>query len=232
MSPTGGERSYYNWNSRRNHLSTCDTPNPPVERLYTAVLQYMLDKILTEKNPERILALVTKSQTDTTLVVEDELRNVNLEIENIKSARRNLLKLVEDGKGVQGDISERLSEIRETLVRLESNAMEARAKVCNEQALISDPEKETAYSQNLKTYLRGTNRDLTKAILGELIEQVRVLRGEEHRNVDHPVPRSDPSKRMDQENRRSRTTARGQSALFRHSCASRNYGFLAALHQL
>ena len=179
MSPTGGERSYYNCNERRKGLSACKTPNPGAERLDAVVLQYMLDKILTQENTERILDIVAKSQTETALVVEDELKNVNLEIENVKAARRNLLKLVEDGHAVQGDISERLNEIRETLVRLESNAVVASAKVSNEQAIISDPEKVTAYAQDLKTYLRGTNRDLTKGILGELIEQVRVLPGED-----------------------------------------------------
>lgn len=179
MSPTGGQRAYYNCNHRRNGLSSCKTPNPRSEKLDAAVLQHMLDAILTQENTERILSIVAQSRTETTMVVEDELKNVNLEIEKQKSARRNLLKLVEvEEDVVPGDIAERLSEIRETLVRLESNATEARAKVSNEQALISDPEKVTAYAQDLSTYLRGTNRDLTKAILGELIEQVRVLPGE------------------------------------------------------
>ena len=37
----------------------------------------------------------------------------------------------------------------------------------------------TAYTRNLETYLRGTNLDLTKEILNELIVQVRIRQGEE-----------------------------------------------------
>ena len=139
----------------------------------------MLDRVLIDENTERIVAIVAKSQTETTMEVEDELRNVSLEIEGLKESRKNLLKLVEGGDGVPGDIAERLTEIRETLAQLEANALEARAKVSNERALISNPQKVTEYVKNLKTYLRGANLDLTKAILSELIVQVRVRPGEE-----------------------------------------------------
>ncbi len=123
---------------------------------------------------------MAKSQTETTIEVEEELRNISLEIEKQKTSRRKLLQLFDDEeKDVQwGDISERMGEIREALTRLEANALEAKAKVSNEKALISNPEKVAAYVQDLKNYLRGTNLDLTKEILRELIVQVRVLPGE------------------------------------------------------
>ncbi len=180
MSPTGGERSYYNCNGRRNRLCpSCDTPNPLADRLDSVVLQHILDRILIEENTERIVAIVAKSQTETTLEVEDKLKNVSLEIEDLKESRKNLLRLVETGGAVPADISDRLSEIRETLTRLEANALEATAKVANEKALTSNPRKVIAYAKTLETYLRGTNLDLTKAILSELIVQVRVSPGEE-----------------------------------------------------
>ena len=179
MSPTGGERSYYNCNDRRRGLSSCDTPNPRTDNLDAAVLQHILDRILTEQNTERIIAMVAGSQTETTLEVEEELRNVSLEIESIKESRKNLLRLVEKGEAVPGDISDNLTEIRETLTRLEANAMNASAKVSNEKSLTSNPQKVVDYAKNLKTYLRGTNLDLTKEILKELIVQVRIRPGEE-----------------------------------------------------
>ena len=180
MSPTGGARSYYNCNLRRNGLCpSCDTPNPRAEQLEAAVLQHILEKILIPKNTERIVAMVAKSHTGTTLEVEEELRNVNLEIDKQKESRKNLLHLVEAGQAVEGDISERLGEIRETLTRLEANALSAKAKVANEKALTSDPKKVTTYAKTLDTYLRGTNVDLTKEILKELIIQVRVRPGVE-----------------------------------------------------
>jgi DNA invertase Pin-like site-specific DNA recombinase len=180
MSPTGGERSYYNCNHRRRHLSSCDTPNPPADLLDAAALRHVFDRILIKENTERVLAIVAKSQTETTIEVEEELRNISLEIEKQKTSRRKLLQLFDDEeKDVQwGDISERMGEIREALTRLEANALEAKAKVSNEKALISNPEKVAAYVQDLKNYLRGTNLDLTKEILRELIVQVRVLPGE------------------------------------------------------
>ena len=180
MSPTGGQRSYYNCNKRRSHLSSCDTPNPRAELLDAAVLRHIVDNVLTKENTERVLAIVAKSQTETMVEVEDELKSLNLEIESLKGARKNLLKLVEDEEEAQwGDIAERLGEIRETLTQLEANALEARAKVSNEKALISSPEKVIAYAQSLRTYLRSTNLDLAKEILRELKVQVRVLPGEE-----------------------------------------------------
>ena len=180
MSPTGGQRSYYNCNGRRNGICPdCNTPNVRAERLDALVLQHVLDRIIVEENTERILAIVAGSQTDATVEVEEELKNVNLEIENRKQARNNLLKLVEDGYAVPADISERLNEIRDGLTRLESQALEAKAKVSNEKALVANPEKVLAYARKLETYLRGANLDLTKAILGELIVEVRVCPGEQ-----------------------------------------------------
>ena len=180
MSPTGGARSYYNCNDRRKQLSSCDTPNPRAELLDAAVLRHIVDNVLTKQNTERVLAIVAESQTATMVEVEDELKNINLEIESLKGARKNLLKLVEDEEEIQmADVAERLSEIREALTRLEADALKARAKVSNEKALISNPEKVIGYTQSLRTYLRGTNLDLAKEILRELIVQVRVLPGEE-----------------------------------------------------
>ena len=180
MSPTGGDRSYYNCNHRRRHLSSCDTPNPPADLLDAAVLQHILNKVVTKENTERVLAIVAKSQTETMTEVEDELRNVSLEIENLKGARRTLMLVVEDKENDfrAADISDRVTEIRDDLTRLEANALEARAKVSNEKALIANPEKVAAYVKDLGTYLRGTNLDLTKQILRELIVEVRVFPGE------------------------------------------------------
>ena len=184
MSPTGGERSYYNCNGRRAGICpSCDTPNPRAEHLDAAVLEHVINRILIEENTERIIAIVANSQTETTMEVEEELKNVSLEIENQKEYRNNLLRLVEIGGAVPADISERLGEIRETLTRLESNALTARAKVSNEKALISNPQKVTAYARNLETYLRGTNLDLTKQILNELITEIRIRPGEEKDTV-------------------------------------------------
>ena len=179
MSPTGGERSYYNCNHRHRGLSSCDTPNPRADNLDAAVLQHILDRILTEENTERIIAMVAGSRTETTLEVEDELKNVTLEIESLKESRKNLLRLVAEREAVQGDISDNLTEIRETLTRLEANALNARAKVSNEKSLTSNPQKVVDYAKNLQTYLRGTNLDLTKEILKEFIVQVRIRPGEE-----------------------------------------------------
>ena len=180
MSPTGGERSYYNCNGKRNGICPdCDTPNIRADRLDALVLQHVLDRIIVEENTERIVAIVAGSQTDATVEVEEELKNVHLEIENRKQSRNNLLKLVEDGYAVPADISERLSEIRESMARLESRALEAKAKVSNEKALVANPEKVLAYARKLETYLRGANLDLTKAILGELIVEIRVCPGEQ-----------------------------------------------------
>ncbi len=48
-----------------------------------------------------------------------------------------------------------------------------------ERALTSNPKKVAAYAKSMKTYLRGTNVELTKKILNELIVQVRIRPGEE-----------------------------------------------------
>jgi hypothetical protein len=139
MSPTGGERSYYNCNDRRNKLSpSCDTPNPRAEDLDYAVLQHVLKKVTTQENMERLSDIVANSQSDTMLEVEEELRNVNLEIADQKESRRNLLRLVEKGTAVEGDVSERLQEIRGDLTRLEGRGLIARAKVQNEKAFVAN----------------------------------------------------------------------------------------------
>jgi DNA invertase Pin-like site-specific DNA recombinase len=181
MSPTGGKRSYYNCNLKRNGLRpSCDTPRPRAEQLDEGVLQHILDKVLISENTDRIVSIVAKSHKETTLEVEEELRNVNIEIANNKESRKNLLDFVADKeKRFQGDISERLDEIRETLTNLEANALRAKAKAANDRALTSDPSKVATYAKNLETYLRGTNLELTKEILRELIVQVRVRPGVE-----------------------------------------------------
>ncbi len=186
MSPTGGERSYYNCNGKRNGICpACDTPNPRAERLDTLVLQHVLDRIIIKENTERILVIVASSQTEATMEVEEELKNVNLEIESQKASRRKLLSFVEGEEDVvPADIAERMVEIREELTRLEAKALEARAKVSNEKALISNPEKVLAYATKLETYLRGSNVDLTKAILNELIVEVRVAPGEQENTAN------------------------------------------------
>ena len=143
-------------------------------------VSHFVDKVIIPANIDRIVAIVAKSETVTTLEVEDDLKNLTTKIEEQKDARRELLDLVERKKqALPEDISERLTEIREELSKLEANAIRARAKVSNERALTSDPKKVVAYAKTLSTYLRGTNVELTKKILQELIVQIRVRPGPE-----------------------------------------------------
>ena len=180
MSPTGGERSYYNCNLKRNDLSpSCDTPRPRADQLDAAVLEHVLKKITTPENMDRLIEIVASSQSETMLEVEEELSNLDIEIESQKESRRNLLWLVEKKKAVEGDVAERLWEIRETLTKLEAKALTARAKVANEKAFTANAKRVDAYVKDLDTYLRGSNLDLTKQILQELIVQVRIRPGDE-----------------------------------------------------
>ena len=181
MSPTGGERSQYNCNHKRRGISSsCDTPRPNADNLDAAVLQHILDKVLIPENTERVIDIVAKSETETTVELEEELRNINLEMEDLKESRRTLVLLLEGKeKFEQVDFADRFLEIRETLAKLEANALNARAKVANEQSLTTNPKKVSSYARSLDTYLRGANVDLTKKILQEIIVQVRVRPGDE-----------------------------------------------------
>ncbi len=181
MSPTGGIRSGYNCNQKRSGVNPeCDTPRIKADLLDSAALQHVIDKVIIPENIDRIVAIVANSETETTLEVEEELKDLTTKIEEQKDARRELLDLVEKKKqALPADISERLTEIRETLAKLEANAIRARAKVSNEKALTSDPKKVATYAKALSTYLRGTNVELTKKIMEELIVQLRVRPGPE-----------------------------------------------------
>jgi site-specific DNA recombinase len=180
MSPTGGERSYYNCNRRRNQTCpSCETPNPRADHLDAAVIDHVFGKILTPENMDQVIDIVAKGETVTTEEVEEELTDLQLEIEGQKNARKKLLKLVEDEDAVPGDTSERLTEIRETIAKLEANTLKARAKISNERSLTANPKKVAAYAKSLQTYLRKENIELTKEILREVIVQVRIRPGEE-----------------------------------------------------
>ena len=185
MSPTGGERSYYNCYRKRNGMNRfCQTPNPRAEHLDEAVLRHILERVLIPENTERIIDMVARSETETTVEVEEELRNINLEIQSQKESRRNLLKFLDETEAVEGDIADRVVEIRETLTRLESNALAAKAKLANEKALTSDPKRVAAYARSLDTYLREANVDLAKEILKEIIVEVRVSPGDEENTAN------------------------------------------------
>ena len=185
MSPTGGERSYYNCYRRRIGMNRfCETPNPRGEHLDEAVLGHILDRLLIPENTERIIDMVARSETQTTVEVEEELRNISLEIENQKETRKTLLEFLKRQDIVEADIAESIVEIRQTLTRLESNALAARAKLSNEKALTSDPKKVAAYVGSLDTYLRDANVDLAKEILREIIVEIRVSPGEEENTAN------------------------------------------------
>ena len=184
MSPTGGVRSQYNCNQRRRGINpSCDTPRVNADELDAAVLQHILDKILIPENTERLINIVANSETETTAEVEEELRNINLEIKDLKDSRRTLVLRLEKQDPHQEfkpvDFADRFSEIRETLAKLEANAHLATAKLANEKSVITNPKKVASYANNLHTYLRGANVDLTKKILQEIIVQVTVRPGNE-----------------------------------------------------
>ena len=180
MSPTGGERSYYNCNQRRNGTCpSCETPKPRADHLDAAVLDHVFRKILVPENMDRVTDIVAKGETVATQEVEEELTDLEIEIEGQKSERKNLLHLVATNQAVQGDIAESLTEIREKITELERNAFKARAKISNERSLTANPKRVAAYAKSLETYLRKENIELTKEILREVIVQVRVRPGEE-----------------------------------------------------
>ena len=184
MSPTGGKSSQYNCNHKRRDINpSCDTPRVNADVLDAAVLQHILDRVLIPKNTERLIDIVTKSETQTTAEVEEEFRNITLEIESLKDSRRTLVLRLEKKDENEGfklvDFADRLSEIRDTLVKLEENALNAKAKLANEKSLTTNPKKVASYARSLDTYLRGANVDLTKKILQEIIVQVTVRPGDE-----------------------------------------------------
>ena len=180
MSPTGGERCYYNCSLRRTRVyHSCETPNPRAEQLEAAVTEHVLGRILTPENTDQILEIVAKGETVTTQEVEEELTDLQIDIEKLEKGRKNLLDLVETGQAVPGDIKGRLAEIREEKGQLEARALKARAKLSNEKALTANPKKVAAYARSLQTWLREGNTDLTKQILNEVIAQVRIRPGEE-----------------------------------------------------
>ena len=115
----------------------------------------------------------------TTLEVEEELTDLQIEIEGKKSERKNLLHMVATNQAVDGDISESLTEIRDKIAELEADSFKARAKISNERSLSANPKRVAAYAKSLQTYLRKKNIELTKEILREVIVQVRIRPGEE-----------------------------------------------------
>ena len=180
MSPTGGERSYYNCNQRRNQICpSCDTPNPRADHLDAAVFEHVFGKIMTPENMNQVTEIVAKGETMTTLEVEEELTDLQIEIEGQKSARNNLLHLVKTNQAVDGDISQSLTEIRDKIAELEADSFKARAKISNERSLSANPKRVAAYAKSLQTYLRKKNIELTKEILREVIVQVRIRPGKE-----------------------------------------------------
>ena len=180
MSPTGGKRSYYNCNRRRNQVCpSCDTPNPRADHLDAAVVDHVFGKILTPENMQQVIDIVAKGETVTMQEVEEEVTDLQIEIEGQKNARKNLLTLVETNQAVQGDISERLTQIRKEIANLEGKSQRARAKISNERSLTTSPKKAAAYAKSLQTYLRKENIELIKEILNEVIVQVRIRPGEE-----------------------------------------------------
>ena len=180
MSPTGGERSYYNCNQRRNQTCpSCETPNPRADHLDAAVTDHVFGRILTPENMEQLIEIVATGETVTTQEVEEELTDLQIEIEELDKGRKNLLKLVEKDEGVPADIKGRLKEIRDTTGQLEARALKARAKLSNEKTLTANPKKVAAYARSLQTWLREGNMGLTKEILNEVIVQVRIRPGEE-----------------------------------------------------
>ena len=180
MSPTGGERSYYNCNLRRTQIyHSCETPNPRADHLDAAVIDHVFGKILTPENMDQLIEIVDKGETVTTQEVEEELTDLQIEIEDLQKGRKNLLNLVETDQAVPADIKGRLTEIRETESQREASILKARAKLSNEKALTANPKKVAAYAKSLQTWLREENVDLTKEILNEVIVQVRIRPGEE-----------------------------------------------------
>ena len=180
MSPTGGERSYYNCNQRRNNICpSCETPNPRADHLDAAVIDHVFGKILTPENMDQLIEIVDKGETVTTQEVEEELTDLQIEIEDLQKGRKNLLNLVETDQAVPADIKGRLTEIRETESQREASILKARARLSNEKALTANPKKVAAYAKSLQTWLREENVDLTKEILNEVIVQVRIRPGEE-----------------------------------------------------
>ena len=77
MSPTGGERSYYNCNERRTQIyHSCETPNPRADHLDAAVIDHVFGKILTPENMDQLIEIVAKGETVTTQEVEEELTDL------------------------------------------------------------------------------------------------------------------------------------------------------------
>ena len=180
MSPTAGGRSarglkYYTCRGKiQGHCDDCVTPVIRNDDLEPAVAYHLVNEVLTGTNLNPIIDSVEVEYESNARGVQESLKDIDLNIEDHKKQRQNLLAKVRAGQMENTDVSDEMREIRERIQESEQAQLIARAQVANEQALTANREEVIKYATDLSTYLRPANVGLMKEILQQVVEEIRI----------------------------------------------------------
>ena len=131
MSPTAGgstdkKLKYYTCRGKivlPDH--NCESPNLRNDDLEPAVIQHLVSKVLTENNLDFVIDTVEAEYESNTRGVQQDLKQIELRVEDQKQQRHNLNAKVRAGQMDGVDISDDVREIREKLRELEQEELTA-----------------------------------------------------------------------------------------------------------
>lgn len=170
------KRGYYHQSHRqyqcprRVRYGGCDLPRMSANRLERAVIQTLLDEVLTEENLQAQAAAIEEQRDAERPALEAQLVTLGRELEHLDQSIANLLDVIETGNS-SASVARRLAEREEERDQLREQIADVRARLSGvDQTPIDLPSIREALQSALDSGPPATVR----ALLAQFVAEVRV----------------------------------------------------------
>ena len=156
------------------------------------IIANIRDNILTESNIRDLVRLVDEKMDGVARERRENLEMLEGELAEVRRKMDRLWHAVESTDLEINDILPRLREHKERQEKLEMAVEEARALLSERREILDDVETITAYAQDMREFLLGSNLTESRAFVRSFVKEIDVEPGRAVIRYSIPMPMDSP----------------------------------------
>ena len=185
----GGQFAYYVCQSLLHRgRAACDAPRLNARRFEGLIVEQIRDSILTERNIRALVRLVHEELDGVAHEQRRKLAGLETELAEVRRRLDRVWHVIETSDLELADATGRIKAHRARRERLEQAAAETRARLSERRAVRDDVQTITAFAQDMRDFLRTSDRTESKAFIRSFVKEIAVAPGAATIRYAIPLP--------------------------------------------
>ena len=188
-----GQFAYYVCQSLLHRgRDACDAPRLNARRFEGLIVEQIRASILTEGNIRALVRLVDEELDGVAHEQRRKLTGIEAELAEVRRRLDRVWHVIETSDLELADATGRIKAHRARQERLEQAAAETRARLSERRAVRDDVQTITAFAQDMRDFLRTSDRTESKAFIRSFVKEIAVAPGEATIRYAIPLPADSP----------------------------------------